>query len=306
MWKPVIGSDTSTERSNFTPHFATLDVVFSQWAGSSAPILVLTTQEERSGITPLFPTPLPTMSRANEAFLKLINWGRHLLEPQRLGRYRTVGRLPKSLIDELSFFGQEYIRWEDAYGPLLAYQESLPTTLWAEKASVLTLYSSYFLLKLELYHLFAGFDPLWMSTDVDGCYEKILSIAKTLHDGLMSSASTNARGRSYLFHGGVTGALSYTASSCLDMTKKRRALQMMKTWPIKEGSFDGKMAARGIEKAMALCTIPATLDREEIFDHATFMSIVWTMVAKEKDIHFNVVEPLRVLQPTPLGHDDGP
>jgi hypothetical protein len=148
-------------------------------------------------------------------------------------------------------------------------------------------------MKVEFYTIFAAFDPKWLSIDVDKSFETIIANAQTLINDMVSSNTPAAKGRSYLFHGGVSGALCYTACSSSDVSQKRRALELLKQWPIKEASFDAKNASRGIEKALKIATIPATPDYEESFDIKTFQTIIGPLVAEESMVHFNVAESMR-------------
>jgi hypothetical protein len=290
-WKPATAAAINKGLCPFTSQFANLDVVFR--TGSSAPRLVLTTPKERLGMAPFIQRPFPTVSWASEMFLKLVNWGHHLLEPDRLSSFSSIAEVPQALIDELYLFADQYEAWGRSYVHLIIQHDSLPAKQWSEKASVLTLYTSFILVKVEFYTIFAVFDPRWMSIDVDKSFETIIAIAQTLANDMISSNTAVAKGRLYLFHGVVSGALCYTACSCAELGQKRRALELLKNWPIKEGSFDAVNASRGIEKALEIATTPATPENEESFDIKSFQKIIGPLVAEESAIHFNVAESMR-------------
>ncbi|CAG8980948.1 hypothetical protein HYALB_00003807 [Hymenoscyphus albidus] len=214
--------------------FSSLDVSAS-WYSNSSPtpcLLVLTTEEERLGITPCVPTKFTTMRDASSASLKLANWAIRL--------FNTPNTSVAKKKQEASHLMMGYERWETAFSTLKQkYIDSSNTTHLSESIAAIGAYVGYTAAKIYVFSQSLVLTSPTVNLDFDSSYNEILLMVETLTLTYKTQGPEILHPRSFFFVRNVTSMAVLVAMNTKDSATLDRALRAMRQWPKIEGIYDG-------------------------------------------------------------------
>jgi hypothetical protein len=204
------------------------------------PSLVLTSEEERTGVARCVPATFKNLKEAWAAIDKLTNWTSHLLVQQ-------IKQKPTADSDlglQKSILGEQFTRWGIAFAIFMKKQKKQIDTNVHDKTSAA--------MAAILYHSVAPllhcsvFEIEKSSTDVNYHFEKMMSLSEAVIDEWNKNKSQKPKGLS--FETGLLPALWLLLVRCDDPTLKQRAIKAMKNWDRREGVWDGQQIADVFEK----------------------------------------------------------
>jgi len=226
--------------------FARTDLQGSVYENGQPPCLVLTTVEERLGLSSFIPEIIFGIEVARKSLDQLQNWVFHFLAENQQYRFCLPEQVPYETTQERHVLESALIRWEIAFEGLMAELLSNPAVPRHDKDAALILAVHHLTVTVLINGatcrdgiIFANFDR--ELTEIVAISERILS----------PEDSTEPR-RSFSFESALVPSLWLVAMKCYSPKLRDKALFLLSSSPRREGLWDSTMVLGIVEQLVAL------------------------------------------------------
>ncbi|CAG8976045.1 hypothetical protein HYALB_00010327 [Hymenoscyphus albidus] len=226
--------------------FSSLDANMHNGSNLTPPNLVMTSLDERSGLKSCIPMPITGHADAARSFGKLNNWHHHFLASiASISPPVSLDRLPIPVSNELSYLMENMERWETSSDHLI-----LPNQSWKQIADTTCLKVLCLRNKILFHSTLASLTSSPMLIDVNQDFNRLLDMVSMTTDAMAGSPERIEVIKPSLFMSCILAPLTLVGITCRSNEMRKRAVRLLKLWPVEEGIYDGKKFARAFEMAM--------------------------------------------------------